>query len=146
MARPLRKIPKLILKRQLCRVIFISWFIALFALSSIPGKAEAQLQILFADKVAHLIFFAVGSAAFTLTLTQHPWRKHSSSFLFGACMIMTSVVGGYDEWHQTFTPNRDGNSPGDLVANLGGGVIGYCAGLWCKGKFIISSHHLARNQ
>ena len=146
MTRTLRKILKLILKRELCRALFISWFIALFVLSSIPGKAEARVQFLYADKIAHLIFFAIGSTAFTLTLTQHPLRKHSSSFIFGACMSMTAVVGVYDEWHQTFTAGRDGNSLGDFVANLAGGVLGYCAVWWWKGKSIISLHHLASHQ
>jgi VanZ family protein len=59
---------------------------------------------------------------------------------------MIAIVGAYDEWHQTFTPNRDGNSSGDFVANLAGGAFGYCVVLWCKGKSIISLDHLARHQ
>lgn len=140
---PIRKILKLLLSREACRMAFISWYVILFFLSSLPGEANPQHQIFFADKIAHFLYFAIGSTAFMLTLSQKPSKNHSPLFIFLACIFMASLVGVYDEWHQTFTPNRDGNSSGDLIANITGGAFGYLIGCWCTGKFIASTHHLA---
>ncbi len=120
------------LNRELCRAVFILWFINLFIFSSIPGTAHPQITLLISDKIAHTIYFALGSAAFMLMLLQHPSRHYSMPMLFLACMTMSLVVGVFDEWHQTFTPNRHGNSLGDILANLTGGALGFCAGLLGK--------------
>ncbi|MCP4849224.1 MAG: hypothetical protein GY899_14880 [Verrucomicrobiaceae bacterium] len=107
-----------------------------------PGNDTPQLAILIGDKIVHTIYFALGSAAFMLTLMQHPWRNYSMVVIFLSGMAMALVVGVFDEWHQTFTPNRHGNSPGDIMANLTGGIVGFYAALLGK-KFIIQPHDLA---
>lgn len=135
----MRKLLKCALKRECCRGAFIIWFIVLFGLSSIPGKIDPQIKILLADKIVHVIYFSIGSTALMLTLSQHPSRHYSLPILFLACIAMAGVVGAFDEWHQTFTPNRDGNSIGDFLANLTGGALGFCAGLWGKKRIINSS-------
>jgi len=141
----LKKIIHNSLKRDVCRTVFIAWFINLFVFSSIPGSAAPQLTLLIGDKIAHAGYFALGSSAFMLTLLQNPSRHYSMPIIFSACMAMALVVGVFDEWHQTFTPNRHGNSLGDILANLAGGALGFCAGLWAK-KLTIKPHDLATKQ
>ena len=141
----IRKLLKSALKREVCRAAFITWYVLLFVLSSIPGREAPKLEFLLSDKIAHTIYFCIGSTALLLTLLQHPSRHYSLPCVFLACVAMACVVGGFDEWHQTFTPNRDGNSPGDLLANLTGGALGFCVGLWVK-KHIINPHDLASQQ
>ena len=115
--------------RRTCRMAFIAWFVTLFGLSSIPGNAEPEKSFIFADKIAHAIYFTLGSAAFMMTMAQSSPDRCSRLKLFIYCIIMALSIGIYDEWHQTFTENRDGNSLGDILANLTGGVLGYLVGL-----------------
>ncbi len=114
--------------RRNCRVLFFAWFVMLFILSSIPGHQDPQRNVIFADKIAHVVYFSIGSTFFMLTLSQSSLPPRSQLHLFISCILMTSAVGIYDEWHQTFTPNRDGNSLGDIFANVTGGALGYLAG------------------
>jgi VanZ family protein len=129
MFNSIRRIQLSLTSRRSCRIAFIAWFVTLFALSSIPGNAEPEKSIIFADKIAHAIYFTVGSAAFMMTMAQSSSYSYSRLKLFIYCIIMAASVGVYDEWHQTFTENRDGNSPGDILANLTGGALGYLVGL-----------------
>ncbi len=116
--------------RRNCRVLFLAWFFILFILSSIPGLQDSQRNVVFADKIAHAAYFSIGSTFFMLTLAQSSSPPRSQLHLFISCILMTSAVGIYDEWHQTFTLNRDGNSIGDIFANVTGGALGYLAGLF----------------
>lgn len=113
-------------------IIFILWFVLLFILSSLPGGPNPTPRILFSDKIAHAAYFTVGSAAFLLALSQQSQKNHSPAFLLFACVSMAAVVGWFDEWHQSFTPRRDGNSLGDWLANLSGGAIGFYTGRYCQ--------------
>ena len=115
--------------RRNCRILFLAWFVMLFILSSIPGLQDPQRNVIFADKIAHAAYFSFGATFFMLTLAQSSSPPRSQLNLFISCILMTSAVGIYDEWHQTFTPNRDGNSLGDIFANVTGGALGYLAGL-----------------
>lgn len=38
-------------------------------------------------------------------------------------VIVAGVVGVLDEFHQSHTPGRHGNDPGDVAADITGGVI-----------------------
>ena len=129
------------LRRATWRISFILWFVLLFILSSLPGAPDPSLRIIFSDKIAHAAYFTVGSAAFLLALSQQSRKKHSLAFLLFACVSMAAVVGWFDEWHQTYTPHRDGNNLGDWLANLCGGVLGFYAGLCCH-RYINSRHAL----
>jgi VanZ family protein len=82
------------------------------------------------DKVAHTVYFTSGSAALCWALTlRGGWRFGSNKLLvFGCCVVMAAVVGVFDEWHQSFTPGREGNDLGDWIADLVGGVLGCLLG------------------
>lgn len=132
-------------KRGTWRISFILWFVLLFILSSLHGSPLPASKIIFSDKIAHAGYFTVGSAVFLLALSQQSRKNHSPAFLLFACVSMAAVVGWFDEWHQSFTPHRDGNSLGDWLANLIGGALGFYTGRYCQ-RYINSRPALASRQ
>jgi VanZ family protein len=133
------------LKRGTWRILFILWFVLLFILSSLPGAPVPSPRLIFSDKIAHAAYFTVGSTAFLLALSPQSRMNYSPAFLLFACVSMAAVVGWFDEWHQSFTPRRDGNSLGDWLANLSGGVLGFYTGRCCQ-RYINNLTALASRQ
>ena len=76
-----------------------------------------------ADKIKHLLYFAAGGfcAARLLQLQFPAW---SAARLLLAGVVFGLLLGGIDEFHQSFTPGRSGNDPGDLAADTAGGLLG----------------------
>ena len=65
-------------------------------------------------------------------------------YLFGGeAAGMALAVGIFDEWHQSTTPGRDGNSVGDVIADVVGGVIGFFLSLrlfrFAKGRGLLAN-------
>ncbi len=104
---------------------FAAWFALLFVLSSIPNSSGNSPPFVMSDKVAHLCYFAAGATGFALALSMGRGRGMSRRRLFAACLVMAAIVGWFDEWHQSFTPGRDGNSLGDWIADVLGGGAGF---------------------
>lgn len=79
------------------------------------------------DKIAHACYFTAGAAAFALALGLALATNVSLSKarLLLACLVMAALVGAFDEWHQSHTPGRDGNSLGDWIADVLGGLLGF---------------------
>ncbi len=73
------------------------------------------------DKLAHLIAYAVLAAS----LARAVWfdTVWSSLKLVLFSVVLASLYGVSDEWHQSFVPGRDA-SLGDMVADALGAVIG----------------------
>jgi VanZ family protein len=42
-------------------------------------------------------------------------------------IVAGALFGVLDEYHQTFTPHRNGNDPGDMLADLTGSALGALA-------------------
>ncbi|CAN5913650.1 hypothetical protein BH11VER1_BH11VER1_28140 [soil metagenome] len=99
------------------------WFAVLFVLSSISLALPPGPQITHIDKVEHTLYFMAGSTCLHLGLRLF---KPRWGFLFalGLTVLFCALVGAFDEFHQTFTPNRSGNDPGDWLADVVGGFIG----------------------
>ena len=91
----------------------------LWVLSSIPGRAA---PVLIADKVAHLIAYAVLGAAVRWGFGHagEPRRAGAVSF------VVATGYGAVDEIHQWFVPGRTA-SVGDWVADTIGAAIGVAA-------------------
>lgn len=72
------------------------------------------------DKLLHFVVFAVLAAAIGLASGWRGWRL--SLLVIGGALL----VGGLDEWHQSYLPGRQ---PGweDLAADGVGGVVGALA-------------------
>ena len=108
-------------------VMWLVWFMVLCILSSMshPGP---HIDVAGIDKVEHTIYFAAGgtflllalalrgrSAAAALTGTS--WRK-----LALVVLIAGAAVGWLDEWHQSFTPGRNGLDFYDWIADITGSL------------------------
>lgn len=100
----------------------VVWFCGLFIASSIsklpPGPKIANF-----DKIEHTVFYAAGAACFYLA------RRFKSAPASGRLALVLTVifcmaVGAFDEFHQSFVPNRSGNDPCDWLADTLGGFIG----------------------
>jgi VanZ family protein len=102
--------------------LVIFWAVVLYWLSeqsSLP-TSESFEGI---DKLQHAVYFAAGGACFLLGLRLAGFvRKTSAAVIL--TVLFCSVVGGFDEWHQTFTPGRSGGDVWDWLADMTGGFIG----------------------
>lgn len=99
------------------------WFAILFALSSISLKFPPGPQITYADKFQHALYFTIGATCLHvgLRLSKTQWGL---LFVLGLTVLFCALIGAFDEFHQTFTPNRSGNDPADWLADVLGGFIG----------------------
>lgn len=103
---------------------FLVWFAVLWGLSSFSGAGDYLPPIDHFDKVEHFGFFFGGSGLLCAWLyrrkPENPdWRK-----LFITAVVVIALVGWLDEYHQSFTPGRFGNDPGDWLADFLGGIAG----------------------
>jgi VanZ family protein len=110
-------------------ILLAIWWVALFILSHQSSLFPPGPDIENIDKVEHLAYFTLGGVLFFLWLrTVRPGLR----FLSAAALtiLFCSVVGALDEFHQSFVPNRNGNDPGDWIADTLGGVLGSLVGQW----------------
>lgn len=78
----------------------IAWMGVIFAFSSMPinhGKEFSWIDFIF-KKTAHVTEYAI--------LYFLVWR--ASSKAFAVSLILCIIYSLTDEWHQTFTPGREG--------------------------------------
>lgn len=106
--------------------LVVAWFITLFLLSSMP-KLPPGPKIPFEDKIAHTVYYSLGAACVYLArrLGRSPASGRTAVF---AAVLFCMAVGAFDEWHQTFVPNRSGNDPFDWLADTLGGFVGSLLG------------------
>lgn len=80
------------------------------------------------DKLLHLCVYGILGALFcralntTGPLSANKWR------LIVCTVVLTTLYGLSDEWHQSFVPGRDA-SAGDLLADFAGALVGSAVGL-----------------
>ncbi len=117
--------------------LVIVWFCALFVVSSL-SRLPPGPQIANFDKIEHTVFYALGGTCFYLA---RRFKNHALSGIRAslATMLFCMAVGAFDEFHQSFVPNRSGNDLFDWLADTLGGVFGSVAG-W------ISFHILAQRR
>jgi VanZ family protein len=86
------------------------------------------------DKLEHTLYFTAGGLCFLLGLRLAGFaRKTRNAIVVTA--LFCSLVGGLDEWHQTYTPGRSGGDVWDWVADTLGGFIGAYAALAAESWF-----------
>jgi len=116
------KLPRFLLSPLLWRVLVIAWVGVLYWLSeqsSLPQPAKFEGV----DKLEHTIFFAAGGACFLLGLRLAGLVPRTFDAI-AVTVLFCSIVGGLDEWHQTYTPGRSGGDIADWLADSVGGIIG----------------------
>jgi VanZ family protein len=105
---------------------YVVWVCVLFVASSFHGIPGPNIPHL--DKVEHAGFFAAGhlvlGLAFSARISQPTTRRWLRIAV--VLVIVAGLVGVLDEFHQSFTPGRNGNDIGDVVADITGGIIAAC--------------------
>jgi VanZ family protein len=113
LSRPRHEAAALVTPRgRFCLAAAIVFFLAMLAVGSIPGKAQA-LNREFGDKLLHLIAYACLAGAIFLAFSRHR-----------AAITLASValLGGLDEFIQSFFPYRSSNLA-DLLTDLTAAVL-----------------------
>lgn len=97
--------------------------IAIFLASSFPTIPVPKLNIRFEDKWHHLVVYAIFAfliaRAFFYQSREHRLKKH----YFIATILVGSLYGLSDEYHQSFVPGRFSDGM-DVIAD----VLGVCIG------------------
>lgn len=114
---------------------FILWLLAILVESSFPGEAYPKVEFFQADKLVHLgIYGLLGLLCYVSLTHQKKFPSLYSSPLLWT-LILCSIYGASDEFHQLFVPGRTcdffdwaGDNAGVLLAIL---VIRY----WFRKKF-----------
>jgi len=104
----LRKIPAILI------------MVAIFMLSALPAN---QLPNAFDlnDKIKHFIAYFVLGISLCLWVPNSKWRTKPVIWSVLVILICT-IFGISDEFHQSFVPGRSGNDLGDLIADFIGGL------------------------
>jgi len=108
------------------KLSFLLWFLLLNLLSHgdrFQPSGGFFLNIPHFDKVAHFGYFFGGggllAAALYFSRPGMKWRH-----LVLIVTVTLSLVGIWDEFHQSFFENRTGNDPGDWTADTLGALCG----------------------
>ena len=101
------------------------WAGVLFMLSADSAPPSGP-DFPFKDKLLHCAYFSGGAfcAAMAWATTSRSKRLRFGGSLVVVGLVFAAVVGALDEWHQSFTPGRMGNDPGDWLADFTGGLLG----------------------
>lgn len=100
----------------------------IFWLSSVPGDDLPLPQFFLSDKIAHFVTYAglgvliAFRAGLTAKLLGQPVTRWTKGGWIGPLVGLLYAV--FDEFHQSFTPNRD-TSVGDFIADALGLLLGY---------------------
>lgn len=105
---------------------FILWFVVLNFLSHgdrfHPPGGFFNIDIPHIDKIVHFGYFFGGGGLLSATLffAKRPdWKR-----LTIMVTLILSIIGVWDEFHQSFFKNRTGNDPGDWLADTLGAFCG----------------------
>jgi len=108
----------------------IIWFVVLFTASA-QASVLPPMFFTVQHEFEHAGYFAAGGLCFYLALrAQTPGI--SALRLAIATVLFCSLIGMFDEWHQTFTPGRSGNDVWDWTADTTGGFIAVLLGRMLK--------------
>lgn len=80
-------------------------------------------MIIHQDKILHFSYFFAGAFCLTIySLLKLGRVSHKQRWI--GLLILFSVIGAADEFHQSFTPGRSGNDPWDWLADVIGVSVG----------------------
>jgi VanZ family protein len=98
----------------------VAWAVLLFWLSAQSRPLPVELPIRHVDKLLHLGAYAVLGFLLAGGLRAAGVRPRRA---FVAAVLVASLYGASDEWHQAFVPGRDAD-PGDWAADTVGALLG----------------------
>lgn len=110
----------------------VLWMGIIFAFSHDAGSAQRSglllriLEALFGElapgtaEVVHLALRKIGHLGEFAVLYGLSWRAFDRGW--EAPLALCAAYAAFDEWHQTFIPNRVG-SPGDVLVDVAGAAL-----------------------
>ena len=116
------KPPRFLMIPLFWRLLAVVWVLVLWWLSSqssLPSPAKFEGV----DKLEHAIYFATGGVCFLLGLRLAGFARQPVTAIV-LTVLFCALVGGIDEWHQTYTPGRSGGDVWDWTADTLGGFVG----------------------
>ncbi len=119
--------------------LFSGWAMMLWVLSSGNPSLKQANEIPHMDKVLHFIYFSVGGALLAASMGPEMAERLSRGWLFLLVVLVCSLIGRLDEYHQGFVPGRTGNDTGDWLADTLGGLFGGAAVIWYLLPRIVSA-------
>ncbi|GBU25986.1 hypothetical protein R83H12_02659 [Fibrobacteria bacterium R8-3-H12] len=109
------------MKNVLRKIPAILAMITLFMLSTLPGNDPFLNSVHISDKIKHFVAYFVLGITFCIWIPSIKWV--AKPLVYGAfVVILCTLFGASDEYHQTFVPGRSGNLY-DLAADFAGGII-----------------------
>jgi VanZ family protein len=94
----------------------------IFILSSLPGDDLLLNSFNLNDKVKHFIAYFVLGITLCIWISRKSW--FAKPFFWSIFLVvLCTVFGILDEFHQSFVPGRSGNDFGDLTADFIGGFV-----------------------
>ncbi|MCL1947472.1 MAG: VanZ family protein [Chitinivibrionia bacterium] len=109
-------------KNLLKKIPSLAVMITIFTLSAIPGDEPFLNVFNFSDKIKHFAIYFILGLTFCLWISNEKWL--AKPFFFGSLIVvLCAIFGIFDEFHQSFVPNRSGNDLGDLAADILGGFL-----------------------
>ncbi len=101
---------------------FILWLLIIFAESSMPGDFYPQVDIINADKILHMGIYGLLAMLCYISLIHIEKVNTFTANPFTWTLIIGSLYGASDEFHQLFVPKRSCDI-WDWVADTSGVII-----------------------
>lgn len=101
------------------------WALFIFMMSSMPSTSLPTVPAI-VTSLAHFMEYWL-LAIFLVGALDVPWRK--SWIVAVAAMVIASLCGIVDEYHQLFVPGRICDTL-DWLVDTGGGTLGSLVGTW----------------
>ena len=108
------------------------WFITLWILSSRAGDLDPSINLPHLDKLMHFGYFAIGSALVAAAFLLTKKSPMKASWVVLLCLLIGSITGAIDEYHQSFVEGRTGNDWGDWMADILGSTAGALYVVWLR--------------
>jgi len=102
----------------------ILWMAVIFFLSSIPGKDIPKVPIPHFHKIVHFIEYAILGMLLMRALLYSNLNVNSFRLSI-ASVIIIIFFAFFDEWHQTFVPDRSGEFE-DVLSDTIYSIVGVC--------------------
>ena len=106
-------------------IFFVLWAATLYTLSSFSKTLpDGTPEIPYLDKILHFGFFFGGGLILGTAFLLRKNAPTPAIIRIGIPLLILSIIGVLDEYHQTFTPGRSGNDPFDWLADFAGSATG----------------------
>ena len=109
---------------KLYHFALISFCLAIFILSSIPGEEFPKIDFKFSDKFVHFIIYGILFILFFYSLKNQTKSIKLQKFALEFALLFTVLYGATDEVHQYFVPKRSCELL-DWIADSAGALMIY---------------------